>query len=87
MKLRELESFKNWALKNNSISPLITVINETMASLMNEEKGDRMHGITSEINVLQNIKDDSPFSQENTSCQKRLFCQTELFHGSSWDFL
>lgn len=33
-----------------------------MASLVNEEKSDCMCGITSEVNISQNIKDDSPFS-------------------------
>lgn len=58
-----------------------------MASLQNEEKGDCMHGITSEVIVSLNIRDDSPFSQENTLCQKRVFCQMQLFHYSYLGFL
>lgn len=67
---------------------LITAINKMVSSLLSEKKGGSVcYYITSGVNVLKNIKDDSPFSQENTSCQKTVLFQKEFFHYFHLGFL
>lgn len=74
LKLGELESFGHWVLKttphntNNS--------NKWCGGFPSQwgEGGCVCH-ITSEVNVLENIRGDSPFSQGNTACQKAVLFQ------------
>lgn len=57
-----------------------------MACLLNRKKDDCMCGITSEINVLQNIKDDSPLSQEYTFVRKEYFAKYNFSMTLIWTF-
>lgn len=52
-----------------------------VAFLLSEESGGYVCPITSEVNALGN-RDKSPFSQENTSCQKAVLFQRQFFHYS-----
>lgn len=61
-------------------------INEMVASLLSEENSGCVCYITSEVNVFENNRDDSPFSQENTSCQKAVLFQRQFFHDSHLGF-